>query len=278
MAGFPSTPPDAEQGTTMTYRIWSAALVTLLAASPAFATEPFEGTWRLDLTSLSTPTRPSERLLKDGTFTCATCTPRMVVKADGAFHAVTDDPYADEEMVQVVDDHVVKAAFRKGGKDMGSNTTTISPDGKTMTVVDTDLSAPDGKPIVTTYTMARVAEGPSGAHVISGKWLRNKMDAAPGNVTYSWKMADGKLVFSGPGGYTYAAVPGGPAVPMVGDVGGTTVKVERVSANVMREYNYRQGKLVEVGTYTVSGDGKSMTGRIEDKLNGQVRSATAYRQ
>src|SRR5690349_17458110 len=140
------------------------------AATAAAGADPINGTWKTDLASVKIDTKPDQLLLKGGQFTCPTCTPPIAVAADGAFHPV-DRPYADHMSVKVDDDHNVTRTNQKGGKTTYTQKFSVSPDGNTLTVNFSDVSG--AKPVTGTYTEARAAPAPAGAHAISGSWKGN---------------------------------------------------------------------------------------------------------
>ena len=84
------------------------------AAAPAAAANGIDGTWKADLASVQIDQKPDQLLLKAGQYSCATCTPPLTVAADGAFHAVTGRPYADQMSVKVDDDHNVTRTSQEG--------------------------------------------------------------------------------------------------------------------------------------------------------------------
>ena len=87
------------------------------AAAPAAASgDAISGTWKADLASVQMDQKPDQLLLKDGQFSCATCTPPLTIAADGAFHAVTGRPYADSILVKVDDDRNVTRTGRKAAR------------------------------------------------------------------------------------------------------------------------------------------------------------------
>ena len=62
---------------------------------------------------------------------------------------------------------------------------------------------------------------------------------------------------------------GGPEAPVQGDIGGTTVSVEKVGDNGIRETYHRGGKVVSVATSTLGADGK-LSVVSENKMNGST--------
>ena len=244
------------------------------ATSTAAAADAIDGTWKADLASVQIDQKPDELLLKDGKFDCATCTPPLTVAADGAFHAVTGRPYADEISVKADDDHNVTRTDKKGGKVVGDNKFSVSADGKTLTVSFTDSSTPDAKPVTGNYTETRVAAAPAGAHAISGSWKPEKYNSVTEEgLTTTYQLAGDTLNMSSPAGQSYSAKIGGPEAPIKGDIGGTTVTVEKVDGGI-RETYHRDGKVTGVATSTVGADGK-MSVTYENKQNGSTTKYTA---
>ncbi len=152
----------------------SLSLVTLLA-SPALATGPLDGTWKIDLGATKLPTKPDVFLLEKGSFTCSSCTPAYTIKADGITHPVAGHDYYDAASVEVVDAHTVVQRSGKAGKIGFKLVNSISADGNTLTYEFTDTSAPNGVPVTGKGVETRVAPAPAGAHVISGSWRTTSM-------------------------------------------------------------------------------------------------------
>ena len=182
----------------------------------AASADAINGTWKADINSVQFDTKPDEYLLQSGTYSCKSCTPTYSVAADGAFHAVSL-PYADSDSVKVVDAHTVTESSKKGGRDMGSTTMTVSSDGNTLTGQFTDTSTP-GAPSKGEFTETRVGPAaPSGAHVISGQWkptkLSNFNDAA---LTFTVNVSGDTYKSSSPDGTSYEAKIGGGDVPISG--------------------------------------------------------------
>ena len=239
--------------------------------------EPFNGTWKADLASVKIDEQPSVYLLKDGTYTCSTCTPPLTLAADGAFHAIPDRPYYDSASKTVVDANTIKAAYRKGDKVISASTTTVSADGKTLTT--NWHQTPVGQPEVKGTTVeTRVGPAPAGAHAVSGSWKTAKFEGISDEaLTVTFNVKGDSLSMQSPTGQSYKAKFGGPEVAIAGDTGGTTVKVERLAANSFRETNSRGGKVVNVTTTTIGADGK-MSVVSEDKEQASTMQYEAIKQ
>ncbi len=244
------------------------------ASAPAMAGD-INGTWKADINSVQFDTKPDEYLLTGGTYSCKSCTPAYSVPADGAFHPVSL-PYADSDAVKVVDDHTVVETSKKGGKQVGESTTTVSADGNTSTTKFTDTSTP-GSPSTGEYTETRVGPAPAGAHAISGQWkpakLSNFNDAA---LTFTVAVNGDTYQSSSPDGTSFEAKIGGGDVPIKGDIAGTMVSVAK-SADGYEVTRKRDGKVVGVTTYTVGADGK-LNAVNQNKMNGSTTRWSADRQ
>ncbi|MBC7504711.1 MAG: hypothetical protein H7267_03150, partial [Sandarakinorhabdus sp.] len=129
-------------------------------AAPALASG-WDGTWHGDIASYKPPSKIVTRLLKNGHYTSDGSVPPRDIVADGKFHAIKGDPYADEMMVQAVDKATVKQAMRKAGKDVSQSVSTVEASGKTLTMAYTDMTAPGGT-VTGTNKSARVTAGPPG--------------------------------------------------------------------------------------------------------------------
>jgi len=246
-------------------------------AQDTAATDPIEGTWQADLASVQIDEKPSTYLLKDGTYNCSTCIPPLTVKADGAFHPVADRPYYDSMSVTVVNDKTVKTVSRKGDRTINEATMVASPDGSKLTFQFKDSSVPNAPPVTGKGTDIRVAAAPPGAHVISGSWKTDKFESVSDEgLTFSFDVEGDSLRMSSPSGTSYEAKFGGPEVPIKGDTGGTTIAVERLAPNSFRETSKREGKVVNVTTYTVT-DGK-LNAVSENRRVGSTMKYTAVKQ
>jgi hypothetical protein len=235
-----------------------------------------DGTWKADINSVQFDTRPDEMVLQGGTFTCKSCTPSYSVAADGAFHPVSL-PYADSDSVKVNDARTITETSKKGGKQVGETTYSVSPDGNTLTIKFTDTSAP-GSAAKGEVTETRVGPAPAGAHATSGQWkptkLANFNDAA---LTFTVNVNGDTYQSSSPDGTSYEAKIGGGDVPVKGDIAGTTVSVTKLGDNSYKVTRKRNGKVVGDTTYTVGADGK-MTGVGHNAESGSTTKWVATKQ
>ena len=242
----------------------------------AAAAGGIEGTWKSDLASAQFEDEPNIYLIKDGQYVCSTCNPPLTTPADGKFHPVADRPYFDSMAVTVVDDRTVKFERKKGDRDMGSSTWTLSPDGNTLNVDFVDKTT--ATPVTGKGSSTRVAAAPAGAHPVSGTWKQNKLQSLSDEaLTFSYDI-EGDTVTSRVGdGTSFEAKIGGPDVPVQGDASGLMVAVTKPSDNTYVETYKRGGKVVGVATITIAADGK-LTGVYENKVQGSTTRYTATRQ
>lgn len=257
----------------------SICAAVMLMAAPALAASNFDGTWKTDNTKTQLSTKPSTYLLKDGTYTCSACVPTLVVAADGKFHTVTGHPYFDEAAVTVVDAQTIELATRKNGRATGTSTRTVSADDKTATVTFNDTSAASGTPVTGTRTDIRVAKGPPGSHAVSGSWRSTPAT----NVSDSGLLVTTKLVgdtfsLTMPTGEAYTAKLGGPAAPVTGDPGWTSVVLKRTAPNTIVETDLYNDKPIAVITMTAAADGKSLKVEVDDRLRDKQSSYVAIKQ
>lgn len=235
------------------------ALAALLTPAVAAAQSAFNGTWKGELNNVDFSKKPDVFVLQNGTYTCKTCTPPYTVKADGTDQSISGHPYVDMVAIEVVNDHEIKETDKKDGKVVGTSTTTVSPDGNTMTFEFSDSSNTNGGPPVTGKgEETRVAKGPAGSNAISGSWRTTKMESLSDNgVTWTYKISGDELTMTNLTGQSYTAKLNGPEAPMKGDPGITSVQVKLIGKNTLEETDKREGKVIAVVKMTVSPDGKS---------------------
>jgi hypothetical protein len=238
------------------------------AAAPATAAGSIDGTWKADLASVQIDTKPDQFLLKDGKFSCPTCTPPLTLAADGAFHPVTGRPYADSIAIKVNDDHNVTRTGKKGGTVTNEAKYSVSSDGKTLTINFTDSSVPNAKPVTGNYTETRVADAPAGAHAISGSWKLDKYNnISEEGLTVTFKVDGDTVHMSAPTGVSYDAKLDGSDAPIKGDIAGTTASVKKLADGSYEKTDKRAGKVISVTKMTPGADGKLHVVN-EDKQSG----------
>ena len=253
----------------------------LLAATPAFADSPFNGTWKLNPKSSVMDVKPDEFTLKDGSYSCKSCMPSAyTVKADGAYHAVPDRPYWDELAIKAVDPQTVTFQFRKDGKVVGENRRIVSADGMSTVVTAMNTNNAAGGQVEQKTVQTRVGAPVTGAHLISGAW---KTDPASINVTDNALRAtfnvDGDtLRMTSPMGETLEAKLGGDYAPVVGDPGKTMTKAALLAPNRLQLTDMQNGKVTQVTTYDVSADGKTLNVAWTDPRDGSKGTLVATKE
>lgn len=137
--------------------------------TPAKAPLPFLGTWKLtkceparpDLphpisgTTRSTQEDDGIHLNGEATWSDGRVVKTSIVdQMDGRWYPVTGNPMADSVSVRRVDEFSAEVKLRKGGADVGTQTTTVSADGRTLTA-QVELVGPGGAPITWKTTSER---------------------------------------------------------------------------------------------------------------------------
>jgi len=253
--------------------------IAVAFATPAIAASPFDGTWKIDLGAAKLADKPDVFLLKDGVYECQSCAPAFKVKADGAFHPVAGQAYYDAVAIKVVGPRTVTETDRKGAKTVVTSTSTVSPDGETLTFSFKDMTAASGSVVTGKGTETRIAKGPAGAHALSGSWKMTSLSNFSDNgLVLTFKEEANGLMMSAPTGQSYHAIWDGPAVPVKGDTAKTMAAVKKIDARSFQETDTRDGKVVLVITATVAPDGKTMTADIDDRLRGSHSSYKLTKQ
>jgi len=257
---------------------FAGLLMLLLLPALATAQNPFDGTWKFDLSTAQFPKKPDVFLLQNGVYDCKTCVPPISVKADGMDQKVTGHPYYDTLSVKVVDDHNVEETMKRNGTVVITEKRSVSADGGTLTVHWTDSGQPSGGPQSGTDTYKRVDKGPAGANMISGSWRAEKSEAPAAVLTWTYKVNGDELTMTNPTGQSYTAKLDGTDAPYKGDPGTTSVSVKMHGKDTLEEIDKRDGKVIGIGKMTVSADGKTAKLVFEDKLHGTVTKGEAVKQ
>src|ERR1700761_1966374 len=154
-----------------------SALGILLLPALASAQNQFNGTWKTDMSKVDWSKKPDVYELKDGMYSCKTCTPPYTVKADGSDQKVTGHPYFDTIAIKVINDHEIEETDKKNGKVVGTSKTTVSADGNTLKFEFTDSSNTSGAAVTGKGEATRVAKGPAGSSPLSGSWRMSKIES-----------------------------------------------------------------------------------------------------
>jgi len=255
-------------------------LTWLLAFAPAlaWAQGPFDGTWVTKMDTMKITGKPDVYLVADGVYTCDACVPGLKIKADGTDQKVSGHAYYDTASARIVNQQSVEVIVHRDGKLVAKRTLTVSADGKTMTEDFTtyDQASPASGKVVAT----RVADGPAGAHALSGSWRQQAQGTTFSSelITVTYKQSADGLKMSSPTGQTFDAKFDGTQVLTAGDPGKTLVSLKRIDERAIQETDTRQGKVTDVFVYKISADGKSMHIVDEDKMHGTTSTFTAEKK
>jgi hypothetical protein len=251
--------------------------LALLIPTAAFAASPVDGTWKTDPTTMTIKSKPNVYKLKDGMYTCSSCTPSYTVKADGTDQPVKGRSYADMIAVTVTDASNVTISGKLGGKPSFTNTLSVSPDGKTLTSSFKQVTA-GTEPVTGTAVGTRKGSAKPGEG-ITGKWEFNTpatgMTDTQLTVMYATS-ADG--ISMKWNGQAYDAKFDGKQVPISNDPGNTMASLKKVSDHEFIETDYRMGKKVEVTDVKISADGKTAMVLDKDLRNDTVTKYTMNKQ
>lgn len=237
-------------------------LYALLALVPAVALAgPFDGTWKTRLDATQFSAKPQVFSVSKGMYDCASCAPKVSIKADGADQPVTGHAYFDTISVKAINDASLRIVYKKAGKLMYENTYSVSADHNTLTARTSDQSGtvPVSSEMVFKRGTGQASTGPVGSHATSGTWQYDSiksMSDAGGVVTYT-ETADG-LKMSSPTGQSYEAKFDGKEVPIQGDAAQTTVSLKRNGPREIEETDRQNGKVSDIVQIRVSADGKKM--------------------
>jgi len=237
-------------------RLAGALLVACAGAS--LAQSPFDGTWKTDLSKTKYESKPFVGYLAQGWWHCESCTPAYSIKADGTDQAVPEQGL-DTISVKEVDAKSISFVGKKDQKVVSEVTATVSADRDTLTRTGVFYTPNADKPNNTLSTWKRVGVAASGVHAASGQWqlVNNTSDEDARLTTY--KTSGDELTLTRPGGETYTAKFDGNEYPVKGSYVYDTISLRRLGDRSFEETDKLKGKLVEIDTWTVSNDGRTLT-------------------
>jgi len=245
----------------------------------AAAQSGIEGTWRIDLDKAQMDAKPTVYELNNGMFTCATCDPKIHIKADGQDQKVSGDPYLDTERVTVVNDNTVEREGMKNGKLVFRSKLTISPDGKTLTNQYEGHPAGGSQEVTGTETLSRLGMPEARGHALSGSWKREKWESVSDNaLTFSYNLTGDGITYKSSTGESYNARFDGKDYPFHGDPGTTAVVVKKIDDHTFEETYKRNGEVVGTSQMTIAPDGKALTIVSESTRLGRTDRWTAEKQ
>jgi hypothetical protein len=230
----------------------SAAIVFIPGV--ALAAGAFDGTWKENLKSLKSSTKPYVYVVEGGNFTCSSCGPSYTVKADGTDQKVSDHTYDTSAVTVTPTTVVVKTKLR--GKDAGTVKLVASSDGNGLDVEQTYFGGTE--PVVVKAHLTRSGAATPGANPVSGTWQLDKVaSVSDAGITQTFGITDDGFTESS-NGQSYDAKFDGKMYPVVGDPEHTMVKLKKIGPSEVVESDYVHGKLLEVVHMTVSADGKTI--------------------
>jgi hypothetical protein len=259
-------------------RLPTLLLASWLFPATAIAATALDGTWKEDLSTAKFSGKPIVLSLKKGTYQCVSCVPPEQIKADGKPHKLTGDPYDDSGLAAIISPTEVDITLGKAGKTQSTLALTVSADGNTLTWKGTDSSASSGAPVAFDYSGKRVGKAPAGSHAIAGSWVLATAAQSENGLIVTYKSAGDTLTMTSPTGQSYSATIGGPQAPFKGDPGISTVAIKKIDDHTYQETDYRDGKVIYVGTTTVAPGGKAAQVVGDNPLNGFHFEVTENKQ
>lgn len=239
----------------------------------------FDGTWKVDLKSEKYISNPIEILLKDGEYSCRSCTPPYTIKADGKDHKVSVSPYFDTENITIVDQRTLSRIDKKDGEQVGTLKIWVSEDGKTLHREYTRVDAPGQPTYSGSYTATRISGGPEGSHAISGTWQEGPTESVSENAqSFTFRVEGGMLTMTSPVGGSFTAKMDGTEALVNGDRGADHVSVKQIDPSTLEQTYKLDGKLVSTTKMIVSPDGKTMKSFVEFKVRPVKIESTFIKQ
>lgn len=249
-----------------------------LAATPALAASPFDGTWKTDMKTAHFPTKPDMAEIKGGMYMCSTCTPAVKTPADGKPHAVPGHASYDMLTVTVKDPRTVEYSYGKSGKTVGMRTETVSADGKTLTGKGRYTNIATGKTAESSFTSTRVGPAAPGAHATSGSWITKGVEANASATTMMLKASGGMLHVAFATGESFDAKVGGPYVLNKNDPAKLMSKITMPSPRSFEETDMAVGKVASITRCTLEAGDKALACTSKDPRNGMVSSYKMLKQ
>lgn len=122
--------------------------------------------------SAQSASKPDVYLIKDGVYSCTSCTPPIKIKADNTFYPVKGAPNFDSVAVSLTGNGFTRTD-RKGKNVVTTWTTTVAVNDRTSTTTFTSGKA---KGVI---IARRMTPAPKGTHPLSGSWQTVDSSGAP---------------------------------------------------------------------------------------------------
>ena len=224
----------------------------------AFAQTPFDGDWKIDVTSIDHPAKPVTYEFRDGKYECKTCAAKIHVKTDGKDQKVEGSPYIDTLAVKIIDKSNLEMTAKKGGKVVGKRKVAVSVDTNSMQV-SYENTWPNGETVKGATAYHRTAYDKTAPHLMSGSWKALKEERVTDNgLKFSYKSEGKMLSMTKATGVSYKAEIGGADTAVTGDPAYTHVAVKAPKKNSLEETYKRDGKTVFVTKIDTMADGKRL--------------------
>lgn len=229
--------------------------VLLCGAARASA---FDGTWKADMSTarLLAAAPPQVIRLQDGQYACRTCSPPLMVRADGTDQPASGANNVDTVSIAVLDERTVIETLKRGGKTVATRKFTVSDDGGSAISEVCDYNA-SGTEVTSREAWRRLSAGPPGSHSVSGSWVRGKPLLRRGAVSVTFTVSGNELEMHAPNGASYAAPLSGEDAPYAGDPGIDSVSVRKISAHEFEETDKKAGKAVQTWRWTFDATGRA---------------------
>ena len=253
--------------------IFAAALFA--TSAPAAAQGVFDGKWIADLRVQDATGLVDDYLVAGGRYACRSCDPPGAYALDGKLHPIVGDPEIDSESVTILGPRAILTREISPVR-VREVTMTVSPDNTTATYVTIDRRTDIPGRLRTEYVARRIAPAPRGAHLVSGRWrgLRYVSMPPPYRERNIHQEGERLTVFT-PRGGAYAATLGGP-FERVGK-GDIWVAFKQTDPRTLTETMKSGEKVIQVRTYTLAADGKSLDIATTDAVTGVTYRSVSRR-
>ena len=248
-----------------------------LCACGRFAQSPFAGTWKTNLDQSQFSSAPFTFSVSNGRYECATCVPKIEVKADGS-----DQPLSGllhyTIAVNEIDSHTVRVVTKRDGKKFSEQICTAAEGGRTLHVKTTNHLLEGDEPRMWEAEWERIGEFVPTGNAISGSWRMQTLKAPENELLETFRGTGTELSVSSPIGTGWTAKFDGKDYPVKGSYETDSVSLKQVDDRTV-EATYKLGRhLIRVDKITVSSNGNTLTTVSESKQTGRVDTFSATKQ
>lgn len=258
-------------------REFLVSCIVLAACCPsAWPRSAFEGTWRPEYPQKVSAARKHDLFdLTNGMFECRSCTPTYALAADGADHAVANDPNYDTRSITVLDARTVKEVAKKGGATVFEARLIAGEDGKTLTELQT-ITGETAHPYVVRIHCRRIASGKPGSHAVSGEWQPVDYDLPNNDEDTTYRIKGNTLSMTDKLGRSFTAKLDGTDAAYHGSPAITSVSVRMLDSTTLEEKDKSHGKVVGIVRWKVDPDGTTIHAHFDD-THGGSQEQTGHR-